>query len=270
MSPTRLFIAAAACVLAVLTGPAVAGGAAPPRSELGMFVCQHAFDPPARAVSVQAVMRPVAQTAKMQMRFDLLRQKPGHAFVVVRGRNLGSWLSPSDPTLGQSPGDVWVVNHPVVNLLAPATYRFRVTFRWLGSSGQVLSTGAQSSPSCYQPELRPDLLVRSLAVNPISSGPSAGQVAYTALIANRGLSAAGQFAAEFIDGNGASQTVSVPGLGSKSSTHERFVAPACAAGTTLTVTVDPAHTVDEYDLANNTFTMACPTPAASSPAPATG
>jgi hypothetical protein len=254
--------------LAVAAGPAVAATTAPPSTELRTFVCQHALDPPARAVSVQAVMRPVAQTAKMQMRFDLLRQKPGHAFVVVRGRNLGSWISPQDPTLGQSPGDVWVVNHPVVNLSAPATYRFRVTFRWLGSSGQVLSTAVQSSPNCYQPELRPDLLVRSLSVNPISSGPSAGQTAYTAVIANRGSTAAGSFLVEFTDGDGASQTAQIASIGAHATTKHRFVAAPCSAGSTLTVTVDPANTVDEYDLANNTFTMACPAPAATTSTPA--
>jgi hypothetical protein len=219
------------------------------------------LDPATRAVSVQAVMRPVAQTSKMQMKFDLLRQKPGRSFVILRGKNLGSWITPQDSELGQNPNDVWVVNHPVVNLSGPATYKFRVTFRWLGSTGQVLSTAVQSSPACYQPELRPDLVVRSLTAKPIASGASAGQDAYTATIANQGLSAAGTFVTEFINGNGASQTASVSTLGSHSSVRQRFVAPPCAAGTTLTVIVDPAHTVDEYNLENNTLTMQCPTPA---------
>lgn len=262
MSPTRSIVAAV-CVLAAASGSAVAGAATPtpPRTQLRGFVCQHALDPPARAVSVQAVMRPVAQTSKMQMKFDLLRQRSGHAFVLLRGRNLGSWITPTDSELGQNPNDVWVVNHPVVNLYGPAAYKFRVTFRWLGSSGQVLSTAVQSSPACYQPELRPDLVVRSLTVKPVTPGSSAGQDAYTATIANRGLSAAGMFVAEFINGNGASQTASVPPLGAKSSTRQRFVAPPCVPGTTLTVMVDPAHTVDEYDLENNTLTVKCPSSA---------
>ena len=40
------------------------------------------------------------------------------------------------------------------------------------------------------------------------------------------------------------------------------MAPACTAGASLTVTVDPSHTIDEYDFANNTLTLPCP---ASSP-----
>jgi hypothetical protein len=258
MSPTRVLIAVVACVLALALGSAGAGAATPSTTQLRTFQCQHAFDPATRAVSVQAVMRPVAQTSKMQMKFGLLRQKPGRTFVAIRGRNLGSWITPQDATLGQNPADVWVVNHPVVNLLAPATYKFRVSFRWIGSAGQVLSTAVQTSPTCYQPELRPDLLVRSLTMKPITTGTAAGQAAYTATIANRGLSAADAFVVEFIDGNGASQTATIPSLGPHATTGQRFVAPPCAAGTTLTVMVNPAHTVDEYDLQNNTLTMACP------------
>ena len=118
----------------------------------------------------------------------------------MRGRGLGSWISPTDPTLGQQAGDVWILTHPVVNLAAPATYKFRVTFRWLGSDGQTLGTAIQSSPTCYQPEMRADLLVRSLSVAPITSGASAGQSAYIALIGNRGLTGAGPVQVEFADG----------------------------------------------------------------------
>lgn len=261
MSPMR-FVFIAACVLALATGSAVAASSAP-RAQLGSFVCQRALDPPARAVSIQAVMRPVSGTSKMQMRFELLRQtRPGGRFLAVRGRNLGSWIRPQDPTLGQSAGDVWIVSHPVVNLLAPATYRFRVTFRWTGGGGRVLSTSVESSANCYQPELRPDLLVRSLSVTPAASG----QDAYVAVIANRGLTAAGPFQVALAGGGasaGISRTVTVGSLGPHAAKHVRIVAPACTRGSVLTVTVDPSHTIDEFDFANNVLTRPCPTAAAS-------
>ena len=140
-------------------------------------------------------MRPLTGTSKMQLKFELLRSTRTHPrFMSLHGKGLGNWISPTDPTLGQQPGDVWIVTHPVVDLAGPATYKFRVTFRWLGSQGQTLGTATQTSATCYQPELRADLLVRSLSVNPITSGPSAGQWAYTAVIANRGLTGAGPFA----------------------------------------------------------------------------
>lgn len=255
MSRVRQAVAAGACLAAATCGSAAAAAATPPRDQLRSFVCQKALDPPARGVSIQAVMRPLRGTAKMQIRFDLLRQfRPGGRFKPVRGHGLGSWTTPANPTLGQRAADIWIVNHPVVNLAAPATYRYRVGFRWLGSSGQRLGSAVLSSPNCYQPELRANLLVRSLSVSPLASG----QVAYTAVIANRGLTGAGPAEVDFTPGRGATQSVTIPAVGARSTTRHRFLAPACMPGSMLTVTVDPSHAVDEYNFADNTLTVACP------------
>jgi CARDB len=262
MSRVGFGLAVAGAAAAIALGSATASGASAPapNDQLRSFVCQKALDPPTRAVSIQAVMRPVTGTAKMQMRFDLMRRtKPGAPFKIVRGHFLGSWVTPDNPTLGQRPGDVWIVNHPVVGLPAPATYRFRVSFRWIGSNGQQLSSAKQSSPTCYQPELRADLLVRSLTVTPLASGKSA----YVAEIGNRGLTAAGPVEVDLAGAGSTKQAQTIASVGPKSSVHERFVAPACTPGASLAVTVDPAHTIDEYDFANNVLTMPCP--AASSP-----
>ncbi len=244
---------AAVVVLGAVTAPVASASA--PRDQLRAFVCQKAIDPPSRAVSIQAVMRPVKNTAKMQMRFDLMRKtKRGAHFKLVRGHSLGTWLNPSTPTLGQRPGDVWIVNHPVVDLPAPATYRFRVNFRWIDSHGHQLSGAVQTSSNCYEPELRADLLVRSLTVTPLPSGQSS----YVAVIANRGLTAAGPVEVDLAGASSTPQARTLGIVGSKSSARQRFVAPACTPGATLTVTVDPAHTIDEYNFANNTLTMPCP------------
>jgi hypothetical protein len=262
MSSKRLLGVGAVVTCALTIGSATASAQSspsPPNDQLRSFVCQKASDPPARAVSVQAVMRPVTGTSKMQMKFQLMRQSKPHArFVAVRGRGLGSWITPSDPTLGQRSGDVWILNHPVVNLAAPATYKFKVTFEWIGAQGQTLDTDTQASPTCYQPELRADLFVRSLTVTPITSGAAAGQWAYVAQIANRGQSGAGPAQVVFTSGNGAPVSGTVAWVGAKSSARQRFVAAPCTAGTPLTVTVDPTQSIDEYDYANNALTVPCP------------
>ncbi len=257
---SALVLAAAAMAAAAIVSATASGAAAPPpRDQLRSFVCQKALDPPARAVSIQAVMRPVSGTEKLQMRFDLMRRsKLGAPFRLVRGRLLGSWVSPQEPSLGQRPGDVWIVNHPVVDLPAPATYRFRVSFRWTGSSGQQLSSAVLTSANCYEPELRADLLVRSVTVTRLASGNDA----YVADIANRGLTAAGPVEVD-LDGVGSSTVAQTLGMvGPRSTARQRFVAPPCTAGSSLSVTVDPEHAIDEYDFTNNTLTMRCP---ASSP-----
>jgi hypothetical protein len=261
MPRVRLVLAVAGCALAIGSGTAVAGTAAPPRSQLLSFVCQKAPDPEARGVSVQAVMRPLDGTSKMQMRFEVMRQiRTGAPFRPVRGRLLDRWMSPPDATLGQRAGDVWIVNRPVVDLSGPATYRFRVTFRWTAATGQPLGTEVQTSPNCYEPELRPDLLVRSLTVTPLASG----QDAYTAVIANRGATGAGPVEVELDGAASLVQTATLAWLGPRSSTSQRWVAPQCTAGASLVVKVDPSHSIDEYDPANNTLMVPCPAPAAGS------
>jgi len=252
-------LAGAVCAVAAILGTAAAGADTPPRDQLTSLVCQKALDPPMRAVSIQAVMRPVAGTAKMQMRFELMRQTARRGpFTMVRGRLLGSWISPQNPTLGQRPDDVWILTHPVVDLAAPATYRFRVMFRWTGAQGQRLATAVQTSAGCFQPELRADLLVHSLSVNPSST--TSGEDTYTAVIANRGQTGAGPFQLVLVGAGSAPQTETVAWVGARSSAREQFAAPACTAGSSVTATVDPDHTIDEYDFANNAFTMACPAP----------
>ncbi|HTX07774.1 MAG TPA: CARDB domain-containing protein [Solirubrobacteraceae bacterium] len=257
----RFLIAAGACALLCTAGSASAAAPSSSLYQLRSFVCQKALDPPARAISVQAVMRPVTGTARMQMRFVLMRKTAsGSAFTMVRGRQLDSWISPQDPTLGQNPGDVWILSHPVVDLAAPATYRFRVNFRWIGAQGQRLATAVQTTAGCYQPEMRADLLVRSLTAGALTAGQSSQT--YTALIANRGQTGAGPFQVSLTGAGSTSQTVTVGWLAAHSTAREQFVAPACAAGTNLIVTVDPTHTVDESNFANNTLTTPCPAPAA--------
>jgi hypothetical protein len=251
-------VALVIALLGAAPASATAASSSPPRDQLRSFVCQKSLDPPGRAVSIQAVMRPVSGTMKMQMRFQLLRQtRRGGPFKQVRGRLLGTWISPQNPTLGQRPGDIWIVNHPVVDLGAPATYRFRVAFRWTGANGKALDSAVQSSPNCWQPELRADLVVRSLSVTQLVSG----QDAYVAVIGNRGRAPAGPVEVN-LDGAGATQSGSVASVGPRSSARHRFVAPACTPGAKLTVTVDPSHTIDESSFANNVRTMRCP---ASSP-----
>ncbi len=116
----------------------------------------------------------------------------------MRGGDLNAWVNPTDPTLGRHPDDKWNLIKQVVDLKAPATYRFRVSFRWIGAHGRVLGTATRNGPSCYQPELRPDLQVRTISVKAVPGRPDVN--AYVALIRNAGATAAGPFEVQFSDG----------------------------------------------------------------------
>ena len=253
-------IAGAGLAGAGSAGSALATGASPPRARLRAFVCQRALDPPTRAVSISAVMRPLARTGKMALRFQLLRDSAPHGpLSAVKGGDLGAWISPADPTLGRLPHDVWVFTKQVVDLAAPAAYRFRVYFRWTGAHGRVLGTEVRTSRACRQPELRPDLLVRSLVLPETLAG-SQGSNLYTATIANAGATGAGPFQVRFTDGAMVTSRT-VKRLAAHATLQESFTGPPCTPGGTAIVAVDPTGQVDDYNRTNNSLSATCPAPA---------
>jgi hypothetical protein len=242
------------CTLAVGAIAATSVGADPPRSQLSKFMCVTALDPPSRAMSVTAVMRPLSGTSKLQIKFQLYsRSSSSRPFTRVKGGDLNRWVSPSDPTLGQRSADVWTVIKQVVDLKAPATYRVRAIFRWIGAHNKVLGTSVRTSPSCYQPELRPDLQVKTISVEAVPGNANANE--YVALIRNRGATAAGPFQVQFIDGS-VVKSHSVTGLAPHATMHARFLGPLCTSGP-ATVTADPVDAVDDYDRANNSLSVTC-------------
>lgn len=261
-------------VLTVLIGAAttatVAGAAVvtpPPRASLAQFSCVHALDPDNRSVSVRAVMRPLAGTRRMAIKFDLLEQTAGSAPVTLgKVGGLGVWITPTDPTLGQLAGDVWRLSKPVINLDAPAGYQFRVTFRWNGSHGRIVGTAVRLSRTCHQPELRPDLLVDTISVTAVSGQPS--QDLYTAVIADQGATGAGPFEVLFAPGDASAPiTDTVQFLGAHKTRRLSFVGPVCDPANPPTITVDAASQVDDYNRANNVMSAECPSlPTSDAPA----
>jgi hypothetical protein len=240
----------------LLAVPAVSSGGQAPRAELQNFSCRNGLDPVNRAMGVTAVMRPVTGTWHMSARFELFVTR-GHSSTarVVHGGDLGVWINPRNPTLGQLPGDVWNLRKTVIQLGVPATYRFQVQFRWQDSQGQVLATMTNYTRRCAERELRPDLAVRSISVQPADSTHDF----YTAIIANQGNSSAGPFEVLFAPGDGSAtitRTVSV--LAARSSLIETFEGPLCRSSTAPSVTADAAMQVDDLNRANNTMTAVCP------------
>lgn len=239
-----------------------------PRAELIDPICQTALDPPARVVSVTAVMRPLSGTQKLAIEFQLYERAGGASawtLVSVPGAasHLNVWLSPSIATLGRRPGDVWEVPFPVAQLSAPAAYRFRVSFRWTGSRGRVLGLVTRVSAACRQTELRPDLTVSSVAVAQQPLHPRVD--AFTAVIDNAGVDAAAlPFGVELSYTHNhvlvtRQQTLArLAGHGSRTIT---FTGPLCDAGTPVTVTADPLGQIDVYTRSQASLTVACPTQA---------
>ncbi|MFZ0388111.1 MAG: CARDB domain-containing protein [Solirubrobacteraceae bacterium] len=251
------------CLAAVLAAVAPAALAArpravtPPRDALGAIACHQAINPLQRDVSVQATMRPVTGTQTLQIKFSLSLSAPGAPATAVVASGLGQWLTPSDPTLGQRPADIWKLSKPVYNL-GGGSYQFSVGFRWLGAKGKVLKTAVLQSSSCAIKELRPDLAVRSVKVRSISGAPSRDR--YLAVVVNQGPSPSGPFSLLFDPGvpGVSSQTKPTMSLAGGQSTTVPFIGPACDATSPPTVVADPTAAIDDSNRSNNALTVTCP------------
>ncbi len=236
--------------------PATAHEQELPRAVLQDAICQKALDPPARAVSVTAVMRPLTGTKQLALKFELLERPAGTlTWRPMSGPGLGVWISPTNPpTLGQRPGDVWLVKMPVADLSAPASYRFSVAFRWTGRHAKVLGTSLRLSNLCDQPELRPDLTVNSISVATDLSYPKLDD--YTAVIGDVGETGAGPFAVQLSDG-GVVRDKTIQHLDAHSTRTVVLVGPDCEPAQPPTVTVDPADQIDVYSRSQATMTASC-------------
>jgi len=214
-----------------------------------------ALDPVARSVSVTATMRPLKGTQKLNVNVRLQDRAAGtHTWLTIAAPGLGQWLAPTDPpTLGRRPGDVWNVRHPVADLTAPAAYRFSVQFRWLGAGGRVLGAESLTSATCQQPELRPDLVVGTVAVTPAARR---NRRVYATTISNTGATAASQVLVELNVGGTIVQHT-IPRLGPHSSQVVKFTGPACSTVAPASVTVDPNNQIDVSSRAQAVAQVSC-------------
>ncbi len=257
----RLLVAATVAV--VCLGAMVTAADAvstPPRAHLRGFVCTKAIEPAQRVVSVKAVMRPLKGTKGMELQFDLLSKTRSATWTPVHGGDLGTWISPPKQAipLGSRPGDVWTLNHPVVDLPAPASYKFQVQFRWLGAHKRIIGDTVRESPTCYQPELRPDLVAVSFTAQSIPNKPK--HDLYAATIKDSGLTGAGPFEVE-ITGNGfsaPSNVITIRHIEAHQVLTRSFTGPACVQSAAPVMTIDPTQQVDVYTRADTTLAATCP------------
>jgi hypothetical protein len=99
-----------------------------------------------RSATFAGEMTATPDTAKMQMRIDVLERVPGGlVYHMVTAPGLGVWSS-------SAPGVKTYKNlNEVVNLAAPAFYRAEVRFRWLNARGRILKSAELRTRRCEQP-----------------------------------------------------------------------------------------------------------------------
>lgn len=217
----------------------------------------------ARVAVVGTSMRPLPGGSRLAVRIDLWQRVPAARWTQrtdVPG--LGVWIAPSDPQLGERPGDVFRYRQSVGRLAVPATYRFRVTFRWSDAAGAVVRQALATTAVCRQPDLRPDLVLDGVQAEPSPRG--GGLVRYTVDVRNLGRSAAPRsLVAATLPGDVVpnQRTRGVPRLAPGDSATVAFTGPGCAAGgQSAEFVVDPGNAVEESHEANNDLAATCPAP----------
>ena len=195
-------------------------------------------------------MRTVRNATKLQMRFTLQTRGKGQVnWHALSAPGFGRWLS-SDPGVGR-----YVYTKRVVALLAPATYRTLVRFRWIGRGGRRIASDRSTSPTCHQADLRPNL--KPLAINRRGAADAA-HARYVVPVVNRGKTAAGPFDV-VVTVDGVTLTpAQTPGLEPGERALVEVEGPPCTVGSMLTADVDPTGAVDERAEADNRLTVTCP------------
>jgi hypothetical protein len=262
-------IRTATCLALLALGTASAGaqepGAPAPPSAAGratadLVDCHVAVDQSARYVTFAGQMSTLPGADRLAMRMDLQERDPGTAFRDVSAPNLGVWRR-------SAPG-VAALRYfkQVTNLPAPAAFRAVISFRWLDAAGHVVRRAARRSPLCLQPDERPRLSVVAVDVAP---GTSTSTADYRVTLRNDGRGAAGAFGVVLTVGGQDQPPLTVAGLEPARTTVVEQVAPRCAAGSTLTVTPDPQHQLDEAAGGGQPRSVPCP-PAAQAQAGSAG
>ncbi|MGN6187807.1 MAG: CARDB domain-containing protein [Conexibacter sp.] len=239
------------------------GAAAPSAGPAGarLTACHRSPAIDQRVATVGTWMRPIPGSSHLAVKLDLWERSPGHRWTLradVPG--LGSWVTPSDASLGSSAGDVFKYRQAVGRLEVPAAYRFHVAFRWLDAAGNVVREADRTTAACRQPDLRPDLVLLSVDAAPAGDG----SVRYVVRVGNDGESAVARaVVAATLPGDAAPglHTRTVRALAPGATAVVRFTGPGCAAGEQpASFVADPANAIDEADETNNGVTAVCPAP----------
>jgi hypothetical protein len=245
-----------AAVTGVLTALALAGGAASaqasaPALSAKITTCTTGPDDASRAAAFTGSMPAAALTKRMQMRFVLVQRVgpgPKGVFKKLAVPGWGGWEK-SDP--GRQG---FVFTKRVEALTAPAAYRAVITFRWFDAKGHVQRTTTRTTPPCEQPDPRPDLVLGG--VDGAATGK--GTAAYTVSIGNEGHSDADPFAVTITVGGVVSDPITMGPIAAGDRLTGTLAAPKCTPGSTITVTVDVANTVDESVEDDDAVQRPCP------------
>jgi hypothetical protein len=223
--------------------------AAPAHASSAGSVAVTRCDKSAHTVIFEGRISAIRHAAKMQMRFTLqTRTAEVLTWSKVNAAGFGVWIT---APRGFSR---YLYDKTVENLVAPASYRAVVDFRWRAASGHVLRRSRSASGVCKQPDPRPNLAVARVAVQPAAV---AGRRRYVATILNAGRGDAGPFDVDFTLDGKLLGTVTLDRLAPGKQRSVFITATACTPGQEVTAVADARAAVDESDEADDTLSTLC-------------
>jgi hypothetical protein len=247
----RLRIVMSTTLAAALLLPAAAG-AGVPKSARGVVLtsCERGGD--AGAAVYEARMRALPRSARMQLRYTLQVRTPERDhYTALAAPGFGTWVGPSPGTTR------YVYTKRVENLIAPASYRVKVRFRWLNAAGRGIARAKAYSAACRQPDPRPNLSVRSLGVQATGD---ASRYRYVAFVRNTGRSAADPSLLEMTVAGSLLGSMPVDALAPGEGMLVSLEGPACAAGDEVAAEADSDEAVNERNEEDNRLSRLCPPP----------
>jgi hypothetical protein len=193
-------------------------------------------------------MPALKHTKRMWMRFDLLERTGTGSWTRVKVPKFGTWQKSRRGTPG------FIYEKRVDRLQAPASYRTEVRFRWYDARGRLQRHAHRTSPTCHEPDPRPDLAVGKVTATDAGNG----RLRYAIAVRNDGRSDVGPFAVVLAVDGGTGPPAMVSGMPPGGRTKAIIVAPACIPGSRIQVAVDPGGAIDEADETDNTVSRPCP------------
>lgn len=244
-------------VALLATVPAVTSAAEPrqagPSLRAEAPTCRTGATPDERYAVFTGSMPARPQGDRMAMRFDLeIREQGERSFRSVKAPSFGRWERSQPGRRG------FIYSKRVDGLKAPAAYRAVVRFRWYAADGTVIASRRRTTPTCTQPDPRPNL--RLLAVR-TAAGTFPGTVTYLLTVVNSGRGPADAFEIEAgPDDDGPAGTVTVGGMAAREARVIEVPGRPCAVGGRVRVRLDVTAAVAESDERDNDARRACPTP----------
>jgi hypothetical protein len=232
------------------TTPTPAPAPIPGKVAATLTTCHVASDLADRYATFAAQMVATPATQEMSLRLQLYEHTAGIAgYRLVSGvPGFGVWES-SAPGIG-----VFNYSQEVTSLVAPASFRVQVGYHWLDGDRHVIKRTTRTTVPCVEPAQLANLVAGAVSISP---GPGTGKATYDVMVRNDGGLAAGPFAVSLSVAGVPLADRTVAQLAPAGRTVVEFTGPACAAGGTLAIAVDPAGLIAQSTTVDDARTVTC-------------